>query len=232
MARRKSDWKILSVGGSIIIPKTGFDVDFLKKFRSFILQRLTHGERLILVIGGGATCRLYQQAAARVRSLSSEDLDRIGIYSTIYNAEFVRMILNEQAYAAVITNPNKKIKTSKNLIIAAGWKPGCSTDHDTTLLAKTYGVKEVFNLSNIEYVYDQDPNIHPNAKKIVAIDWKSFRNDIVGNAWSAGKNAPFDPIASRNAEKLGMRVAILKGTDLKEVGKALDGKSFRGTIIG
>ena len=27
-----SNYKILSVGGSIIIPKTGFDIEFLKKF--------------------------------------------------------------------------------------------------------------------------------------------------------------------------------------------------------
>ncbi len=231
MAQKSAPWKILSVGGSIIIPKTGFDTAFLKKFRAFILRRIRQGERLILVVGGGATCRAYQQAAAKVRELTTEDLDWIGIHSTIFNAHFVRLLFKEYAHDQVVTNPTKKVKTDKPIIVAAAWKPGHSTDYDAVLLAKTYGVKEVINLSNIEYVYDRDPNLYPDAQKIETIDWKTFRREIVGNVWEAGKNAPFDPIASRRAEKLRLKVSILRGTDLSEVGKALDGKKFKGTII-
>ncbi len=227
----KKDWKIISVGGSIIIPKTGFDIAFLKKFRKFILDKIKKGEKFILVIGGGATCRNYQEAAAKTIKLTNTDLDWIGIHTTVFNAEFVRMLFKDIAYKEVIRDPRQKIKTNKPLIIAAGWKPGCSTDYDTVLLAKAYGAKELLNLSNIEYVYDKDPNKYKNAKKIENIDWATFRKEVVGNKWEAGKNAPFDPIASREAQKLGLRVSILKGTNLAEVKKALDGKKFKGTVI-
>ena len=60
-------YTILSVGGSIVIPPEGFDVPFLKKFRSFILRYVRGGKRIILVIGGGGTARTYQAAAAKVR---------------------------------------------------------------------------------------------------------------------------------------------------------------------
>ncbi len=72
--------KIISVGGSIIIPKTGFDIPFLKKFRQLILRQIKKGERFILVIGGGAICRKYQDAAKQIVSLSDTDLDWIGIH--------------------------------------------------------------------------------------------------------------------------------------------------------
>ncbi len=223
--------KILSVGGSIIIPKTGFDIAFLKAFRSMILARVKKGERFILIIGGGATCRQYQTAAAAVVPMSNVDLDWLGIHTTIFNAQFVKSLFKGLVHDEVITNPKKKIKSKKPIIIGAGYKPGASTDMDAVLLAQVYGAKEILNLSNIEYVYTKDPNIFPDAVKIEQIGWKQFRKEIVGNSWVAGKNAPFDPIASKLAEKMKLTVKILKGTELTNVEKALSGQPFTGTTI-
>lgn len=223
--------KILSVGGSIIMPKTDFDIIFLKKFRKLILDQVKKGEKFILVIGGGAICRQYQAAAAKVVKLTREDLDWIGIYATIYNAQFVRFLFKDYAYESVVTNPRRRIKTDKPIILAAGEKPGASSDFDAVELAYAYGVREVINLSNIECVYDKDPNQYPEAKRIERIDWAKFRQKIVGTEWVPGKNVPFDPIASAKAEEYGLKVSILKGIDLLEVKKALTGKKFQGTVI-
>lgn len=223
--------KIISVGGSIIIPKEGFNIDFLRQFRSLILQRVKGGEKLILTIGGGATCRAYQAAAASVVKMTDLDLDWLGIHTTIFNANFVRFLFKGYSHPEVQTNPTAKLKTKFPIIVAAGWKPGCSTDKDAVLLAKTYQAKELYNLSNIEYVYDKDPAKFPEAKKIEKIDWKTFRKEIVGDKWTPGMNAPFDPMASKEAQRLGLKVSILKGTDLSEVKKALAGEKFKGTVI-
>ncbi|MBD3311298.1 MAG: UMP kinase [Candidatus Magasanikbacteria bacterium] len=223
--------KIISVGGSIVIPKTGFDIPFLKKFRNLILKHVKKGEKFILVIGGGATARQYQEAGKGVIKMTNEELDWIGIHCTILNAQFVKHLFKNYSYKDVVTDPRFKIKTNKPIIIASGWKPGCSTDKDAVLLAKAYGAKELINLSNIEYVYDKDPNKYKTAKKIEEIDWKTFRRDIVGYKWEAGANKPFDPIASREAQKLGLKVKILKGTDLSQVERSLKGEKFKGTVI-
>ncbi|MEK7623898.1 MAG: UMP kinase [Patescibacteria group bacterium] len=224
-------YKILSVGGSIIIPKTGFDIEFLKNFRTLILDQVKQGHRFVLTIGGGATCRQYQQAVSQVVPMTNEDLDWLGIYSTHFNAQFVRFLFKDAAHHEVITNPTKKIRTKKPVIIAAGWKPGASTDIDAVLLAKNFKAKEVFNLSNIDQVYTADPVVFADAKPIESIDWKTFRRDIVGDAWEPGKNVPFDPIASKLAEKLKLTVSILKGTDLDRLEKALNGEKFLGTLV-
>ena len=224
-------YTIVSVGGSIIIPKTGVDIAFLKEFKKMILARVKKQEKFIFVIGGGATCRQYQTAAAEVSKLTSEDLDWIGIHTTVFNAQFVKYLFKDVAYKDVIQNPKKKVKTNKPILIAAGYEPGHSTDMDAVLLAKTYGAKEVINLSNIAYVYDKDPNKFSDAQKIEQIDWARFRKEIVGMKWVPGANAPFDPVASQLAQKLGLTVKILQGTNLKEVGKALSGKEFMGTCV-
>lgn len=227
----KKTTKIISVGGSIIIPKTGFDVIFLKKFRELILSHVKKGTKFVLVVGGGGTCRQYQEALVKTVKTNDKNLDWLGIQSTWLNAEFVRMMFGEFAHKEIIKDPTKKIKTNKSIIIAGGWKPGWSTDMDAVLLAKNFGASEVINLSNIDYVYDKDPNKFKLAKKIEKTDWESFRKNVVGNKWNPGKNAPFDPIASREAEKLSLKVAILKGTNLKEVDNAILGDDFKGTLI-
>lgn len=221
---------VLSLGGSLIIPKTGFDVKFLKAFKKLILEQIKKGQRFIIVCGGGATARNYQSAVKNVSELVSEDVDWIGIHTTRLNAHFMRTIFRQWSNPIVVKNPTKKIKWSEPILIGAGWKPGCSTDYDAVLVARTYGAKEIINLSNIEYVYDSDPKENPKAKKLTKINWKDFRK-IVGDKWIPGANLPFDPIASKEAEKQKMKVIVMSGANIKEVQKAIEGKKFKGTVI-
>ncbi len=223
-------FRIISIGGSIIIPPSGFDIEFLKKLRDLIVERVKKGEKFILVIGGGATCRNYQNAASQVADMTNTDLDWLGIKSTIFNAEFVRFLFKDYAHSEIITNPTKKIKSTKPILMAAGWKPGCSTDHDAVLLAKTYGATEVINASNIDYVYTADPKKYPGAKALSELSWKEMRG-IIGDKWSPGANFPFDPVAAKTAQKLGLTVKFVKGTNLNLLNQALSGESFNGTII-
>jgi len=222
--------KIISVGGSIIIPKTGFDLEFLKKFRQMILGEVKKGYKFVLVIGGGSTCRVYQEATKGVVKMSDTDLDWLGIYATHFNAEFVRLLFGDQAYAEVIKNPTKKIKTNKPIILAGGWVPGCSTDRDAVLLAKNFKAKEVINLSNFDFVYSADPNKDPKAKPYTKLSWVEMRK-IVGDKWNPGANLPFDPLAVKEAQQLGLKVSFVRGTDLVEVKKAIGEKPFQGTIV-
>lgn len=226
---KNAKYKIVSVGGSIIIPPTGFDINFLTKFRSLIVSAVKKGQKFILVIGGGGTARQYQGA---LRNFTQEpiDLDWVGIKSTVLNAEFVKFLFKNYAHPVVVLDPTKRIKTSKPIIIAAGWKPGCSTDKDAVLLAKTYGAAEVVNLSNVDYVYTSDPKLNPHATKLEYASWVEFRK-IVGSTWSPGANVPFDPIAAKVAQSLKLTVRFARGTDLPAVAKVLAGVPGVGSII-
>ena len=115
-------------------------------------------------------------------------------------------------------------------MVAAGWRPGWSTDYVATILAERLGAKTLINLSNIKYVYDKDPNKFKSAKKFDKISWPAFRI-IVGNKWDPGLNAPFDPIASQLAQKLGLKVIIAEGKNINNLAKILNNKKFIGTII-
>jgi len=221
---------IISLGGSLVVTQDGINFEFLKKFRALILGEIKKGTRFFLIVGGGATARNYIQAADKVIKVSDNDRDWLGIHSTRLNAHLLRTVFRDVAHPEIIKNPTIKLNTNKKIIVAGGWKPGWSTDYVAALIAQEYEVDTVINLSNICCAYDKDPKKHMDAKKIMTINWPDFRK-IVGNKWKPGLNMPFDPIASQKAEKLGLKVFIANGEDLKNFKNILEGKKFKGTLI-
>ncbi|MBU1029321.1 UMP kinase [Patescibacteria group bacterium] len=221
---------ILSLGGSLICPDEGPDAKFVTRFIDLIKRRVGRGERFALIVGGGKVCRRYQAAATKIRPLTLTELDWLGIKVTHLNAYFVLTALGDLAHESVIENPTQKIRLKKPVVVGAGWKPGCSTDHDAVLLAENLGAKTVINLSNIDYVYDADPRINSAAQPIKLMSWTELRK-MFGTEWQPGLNSPFDPVAARRAQRLKLKVIMANGRNLKNLEKILDGDNFRGTII-
>jgi uridylate kinase len=114
--------------------------------------------------------------------------------------------------------------------VAAGWKPGWSTDYCAVTLAQDYGIPTVINLTNIDQVYDKDPNKYPDAKPMKHMGWQQYC-EMAGDKWIPGMNLPFDPIASRLAQDLGTTVKIVNGKNLANLEKALATNDFLGTVI-
>ena len=224
---------VISLGGSIVAPD-GVDVPFLKEFHSLLGDYLNQDEkrRFILVVGGGGPARAWQQACREIApAVKDDEADWIGIMATRLNAQLVKAIMEDWCTQPVITDPTLSDPFEGRILVAAGWKPGFSSDYDAVLLAERFGAPMVINLSNIKQVYTDDPRKNPNAKPLDKISWEDFRI-MVGDEWTPGKNVPFDPIASRHAAKLGIKVICAAGKDLPNLRLILDDKPFLGTLIG
>lgn len=218
---------VLSLGGSLIVPEN-IDTSFLKKFKEAI-EKFIVENRIIIVCGGGKTCRIYQDAVDKIVKVTNDSKDWIGITATRLNAELVKQMFGEESYSETIIDPTLKVNTDKKIIVAAGWKPGFSSDMDAVCLAKQFNAKEVINVSKADYVYDKDPRKFPDAKKLEKLSWKEFFK-IIGTEWKPGMNAPFDPIASKKAEEYGISVIVI-GNDIKNIENCLNAKKFVGTTI-
>jgi uridylate kinase len=151
--------------------------------------------------------------------------------ATRLNAQLIRALMAEWCSQDVVTNPTQAEPLTGRVLVAAGWKPGFSSDNDAVLLAERFKADQVINLSNIEQVYTDDPRKNPNATPIDNISWKDFRA-MVGDEWTPGKNVPFDPVASKRASELGIQVICAAGRDLDNLRKMLRGEKFLGTTIG
>ncbi len=220
---------VISLGGSLIFPGK-INTAFLKNFRRLILERIKKGERFIIITGGGQLCREYNSALETVGRPSPADLDWMGINVTWTNAKLIQLMFGKNAHPEVATNPEQPIAFKRPILVGGGWKPGRSSDGATVKYAQTYGAQSVINLSNIDFVYEQDPKKFPGAKKIESISWKNFRK-IVGNKWDPGANLPFDPTAAKFAEAHRLKVIITRGTDIKNLRSLLAGRPAKGTTI-
>jgi uridylate kinase len=218
---------ILSLGGSLVAP-ADVDVGFLKTFR-FCIQKYLGKYNFYIYVGGGKICRVYQNALLEFGG-NAKQRDLMGINISRLNAEVVKQVFDKSVLDKVVIDPTKKIKTTKPIIVGAGYKPGWSTDYVSVLSAKTNGIKTIINLSNIDYVYDKNPTNFPDAKPLKEIDWKSFER-IVGSKWSPGLSMPFDPRASKLAERLKLKVVVINGKYLDRLEDFLNNKDFVGTTI-
>lgn len=224
---------LLSVGGSLVVPRGGLDVIFLQKLNIFIRQQVEKGYTFFLVIGGGGTTRHYQRAAREVigADVSPDDIDWLGIHVTRLNAHLIRTIFKDIAHPRIIENYAHKLEDwHESVVIGAGWKPGWSTDYCAVTLAKDYGIRTMINLTNIDWVYDKDPKQHPDARILKLLQWDDLLK-IVGMEWVPGANVPFDPIASALAKELKLKVIVANGTNFENLENILHNRDFIGTVI-
>lgn len=229
--------KILSVGGSIIVPEKP-DTQFLSSFVSMCTKWLNEDKnnKLILVAGGGAPARVYQNAYKEVSENTGFDFvansaDWIGIMATRINAQLLKACFGDYCRNDVVYNPTEEnLSFDGQVLVASGWKPGFSTDTDAVYLGQKFDAKTIVNLSNIEKVYTDDPRKNADAKPLDTITWADFRK-MVGDEWTPGKNCPFDPIASKMAQESGMTVICAGGKNIENIKAILEDKDYIGTTI-
>lgn len=225
---------VISLGGSLVVPDD-IDTKFLRGFNSYIRGKIDEDptRQFFIIVGGGATARRYRDAGQAVvgHELPLDDMDWLGVHATRLNGHLIRTIFKDIAHPVMIDKYNVIHKASEAVVVGAGWKPGWSTDYDAVLTCENYHVETMVNLSNVAQVYSADPKIDPDARPIEAMSWAEMR-ELVGDEWEPGMHAPFDPVAAKLAEELGVTVKIVKGGDFENLDRAVMGEEFFGTVIG
>jgi uridylate kinase len=232
---------VISLGGSIVVPNEP-DVDLIVAYHRLFREYTATGPRVIVVVGGGAPARTYQQAYRGITAELNPDgseadsshpdaQDWIGITATRLNAELLRHALGDLCEDPVVYDPTAEFPFTGRVLVGAGWKPGFSTDYDAVVLAERFGADTVVNLSNISQVHTADPKTDPEARPLETVSWAEF-HEIVGSEWRPGSNLPFDPVATKRAAELGLRVIAANGRDIANTRAILEGESFFGTTIG
>lgn len=224
---------LMSVGGSIIYPKTGINTSFLKEFNDLIRKQIAENKnrRFFIIAGGGFISNQYKDAALKLKkNVPNEDLDWLGVRSTRLNAHLLRTIFHDIAAPAIIEHYENLHFAKSQVYICAAEYPGATTDWFLVVLAQKLELKQAFSLLNVDMIYDKDPHIHRNAKPIKEMHWRDYRR-LIGDEWLSNRQLPFDPLASRLAQQIQLNVNFLSGHNLKNFSKAIVNKSFVGSVI-
>lgn len=222
---------VMSVGGSLIVPDQ-IDTNFLQNLKELIISQTAKGRRFIIIAGGGRTARRYQDAAGSVSTLTRDDLDWLGIHATHLNGHLLRTIFRDIAYQVMIKNPDDvlDVPPQHQVIIAGGYRPGCSTDLRAVQIAERVKASKVINLSNTDYIYTDNPKTNPDAKALTDMTWSELR-DIIPDTWDPGMSVPFDPVAAKEAQRINLEIAQINGEKIEELEKYLNNEEFVGTRI-
>ncbi|MCR4328888.1 MAG: UMP kinase [Patescibacteria group bacterium] len=219
---------VLSLGGSVICPDD-INSRFIREFKYLVERFVKKGIKFVITPGGGGVCRVYQKAAGEVTRVTDDDKDWIGIHATRLNAALIRTTFRKIANPVVLDSRGKIKKLTYPVTVAAGWRPGWSTDYVAAALAHDFRAKEMVNIGKPAFVYDKNPDTHKNAKPIYEMTWKEYRTKAP-KKWSPGLHAPVDPVAAKLCEKSAIAMFVV-GPDLKNLSCLLEGKEFEGTYI-
>lgn len=111
-----------------------------------------------------------------------------------------------------------------------GLHPGQSTNGTAALIAEKIGASEFLNATDVDGIYDSDPNKNPKAKKFKRIEIRNLRNLLVHEDSAAGGYDLMDIVALKVIERSKIRTRVIKA-DIPVIEKAIKGQSVGTEII-
>ncbi|MFH1308278.1 MAG: UMP kinase [archaeon] len=219
---------VISLGGSMIIPDE-VNSNFLEKFKK-IINKNTKNYKFILVTGGGSLARKYISA---LKNNSYKIQSTAGIAATRANAKFVSVYFNQDPEQVIPTTMKKLKKLIKKQDIAIcgalGYKVKQTTDSTACEIAAYFNTIFI-NITNVQGLYDKNPQKFKNAKFISEISWEDFYKMVNKFAFKPGQHFPLDQTSAKIIRDNKIPAYIF-GLDLKNLDNFLNNKKFKGTTI-
>ena len=205
------------------------NVKLLKDYAAFLVK-ISKVCQPIVIAGGGKIARHYI-SHARSSGADESTLDELGIEISRLNAKLLIYALKNKAYS----HPPTTLQEVKHavddglIVIAGGLHPGQSTNGTAALIAEKIQAEQFLNATDVDGVYDMDPNKFKKAKKFKRIELKNLKNMLIHEDSIAGGYDLMDIVALKIIERSKIKTRILK-SDPKIIEKAIKGESV-GTEI-
>ena len=202
----------------------------LKDYAAFFVKK-SKTRQPVIVAGGGKIAR-YFISHARSSGADESTLDELGIEISRLNAKLLIYALKDKAYPHPPTTLTevKNAVDSGLIVVTGGLHPGQSTNGTAALIAEKIKAEEFLNATDVDGIYDSDPNKNKKAKKFARIDIKDLRNLVVREDSMAGGYDLMDIVALKVIERSKIQTRIIDA-EIKTIEKALNGKHVGTEII-
>ena len=206
------------------------NVKILKEYAEFLVK-ISKICQPIVIAGGGTIARHYI-SHARSSGADESTLDELGIEISRLNAKLLIYALKNKAYS----HPPTTLQEVKHavddglIVVAGGLHPGQSTNGTAALIAEKVKAEKFLNATDVDGVYDMDPNKFKQAKKFKSIEMKNLKSMLVHEDSVAGGYDLMDIVALKIIERSKIQTIILKA-DPKIIEKAIKGSNVGTKII-
>ena len=209
----------------------GMDNTKLLKDYATFLVKVNKSCQPVVVAGGGKIARHYI-THARSSGADESTLDELGIEVSRLNAKLLIYALKNKAYPHPPTNLQevRHAVDSGLIVVSGGLHPGQSTNATAALIAEKIQASEFLNATDVDGIYDSDPNKNKNAKKFKRIDLKSLRRLLIHEDFVAGGYDLMDIVALKVIERSKIKTRVLKA-DIKKLEKAIKGTPIGTEIV-
>ena len=211
----------------IVIKLSGkvFAMDNVKALKDYaeFLVKISKICQPIVVAGGGNIARHYI-SHARSSGADESTLDELGIEISRLNAKLLIYALKNKAYSHPPTTL-QEIRHAVDdglIVVAGGLHPGQSTNGTAALIAEKVHAEQFINATDVDGVYDMDPNKFKKAKKFKRIELRNLKNMLIHEDSVAGGYDLMDIVALKIIERSKIKTVILKATT-KNIEKAIKG---------
>ena len=206
------------------------NVKMLKDYASFLVK-ISKVCQPIVIAGGGNIARHYI-SHARSSGADESTLDELGIEISRLNAKLLIYALKNKAYSHPPTTLQEVRHAVDDglIVVAGGLHPGQSTNGTAALIAEKINAEQFLNATDVDGVYDMDPNKFKKAKKFKRIELKNLKNMLVHEDSIAGGYDLMDIVALKIIERSKIRTRILKA-DPKVIEKAIKGDDVGTEIL-
>ena len=202
----------------------------LKDYAAFFVKQSKICQPVI-VAGGGKIARYFINHA-RSSGADESTLDELGIEISRLNAKLLIYALKDNAYPHPPTNLTevKQAVDSGLIVVTGGLHPGQSTNGTAALIAEKINAAEFLNATDVDGIYDSDPNKNKKAKQFKRIELKDLRSLLVHEDSMAGGYDLMDIVALKVIERSKIKTKIIKA-DIKTIEKAMKGQPVGTQIV-
>jgi uridylate kinase len=191
----------------------------LKKY-AIMLSEISKKVQLVVVAGGGKVARHYISTARRFGS-DEASLDMLGIEVSRLNARLLILALGDQAYPvvpedleqvskAVTGDSGTSSSNSSRVVVTGGLHPGQSTNATAALIAEKVKASKFLNATDVNGIYDSDPNKNKGAKLFKEITVKKCIELLGSEDSVAGAYDLMDIVALKVIERSKIHTVVLK----------------------
>ena len=218
----------IKLSGSIFSEERNQDT--IKKYAE-MLTDISIDVQPIVIAGGGKIARHYINLA---RCLGSDEasLDIMGIEVSRLNAKLLIVALGEQAYSQVPKNLEEVTIAAESgkIVIVGGLHPGQSTNATSALIAEKVRATRFLNATDVDGIYDLDPNTSRNAKLLNEITVSECMEILKDGSSMAGTYELMDIVALKVIERSKIPTRVLR-SDITNIRDAVIGIHHMGTEI-